>query len=288
MPAKIQYANYIREDEHELVYYEDLNEDIYEEKYKGYLFCNTEGCNAQLRFTERNDGVTFFSTWNNQLDLHDENCRFRIVKSGEVDAATTYGSYVTVTITDDRILESLKRKSKDLQTERKPGKPRNNRTTPQSKEVGTKEVPKFIDIPNAETQVDKAQGLRINSIDANFAGSFINQRRIIFGLVKSAEFKNEGHALINLNVNAKDTRLYIPPAFYSENTSRADLNNFINVINKEINNGPIVILCAGFIRETDDFLNIDVINPNLIETNGKTYFEVIYTNKIPTKPYINV
>lgn len=55
----------------------DMDKIEYDEKYKGHLLC-INGCNARVKFTQRNNKkhTKFFSNWNGDGKKHNEYCPY--------------------------------------------------------------------------------------------------------------------------------------------------------------------------------------------------------------------
>ncbi|HYF82634.1 MAG TPA: hypothetical protein VEB00_06365 [Clostridia bacterium] len=291
MATKIAYALYKTDTEERNIYYEDLDQDDYDTKYKYNLFCITPGCEAHIKFTERTDGKKFFSTWNKEGSAHKDDCPLFVVYKGSVTRNSVYGSYVNVDISEDRILESLKRKSKDLNTDHsKVNTNSKKKTTRKVKKGGIKTAAGYRYLPGADNVLDdKKQRFRLNSIDANYASAFLGQNKMLYGIIESAKFINDGqYGFINLKVEDKDTYLYLPQAFYAERTNVDDVRRFISIINNEIKKRTLNFLCVGLIEDKNDRVRITVTNPYFVYINDKSYFEIVYSGVINKPPYINI
>lgn len=104
---KIEWSYYENGDDTEEVYYKHLDKDLYEAKYQEYLSCISSECNAMIKFTHRNNGVKFSSTWNGHGDLHDFECPYFLKDKGEVERKNIIHKIESAPVTDEHIINIL-------------------------------------------------------------------------------------------------------------------------------------------------------------------------------------
>ncbi|QJD85981.1 hypothetical protein [Cohnella herbarum] len=292
---KIDWACYINGETVEEVYYEQLDDTLYQSQYVDHLFCTTENCEAEIKFTERKDGVKFFSTKNGQGTKHLLDCPYYLNYDGEVPRKKLIGVPVDGSVSDDWILNTLLSKSRSLKNKNKPPKVRKKPGS--SKRVintGEENVPVPVDggVTGTDNIVDN---IRFGTINSNFVTKdFLGQRRRIVGTAIEAEYIDNGSddefGVIRLQNDNIHINAYFPPAFYADPrvTTKTALETYINLIKQEIVKGKqITIICLGLLEEDrrGNGININIINFKHIIANEDKYYKIITSGKVSDNPY---
>jgi hypothetical protein len=179
--TKIKWALYHNGETIQNVHYTDLDEDLYLQKYKGNLTC-INGCEAKMKFTERKDGTKFFSTWNGEGRLHEEEiCPFHVKYKDNVGRKQLEEVHEKLDLSDKQIENSIRSKFralKDKSSEKKDG----GETTRNTKYKGKGSASVYSD--SGKTSSEYKGRIRIGSLDANLiTDDYINLRKCIFGKI---------------------------------------------------------------------------------------------------------
>ncbi|MEW4426829.1 hypothetical protein AB1I68_05140 [Paenibacillus pabuli] len=291
---KIEWARYIENGNIEEVYYQQLDDTLYKSQYIGHLYCITDGCEAEMKFTERKDGLKFFSTMNGQGTKHLNICPNYVNYEGETPRRKLNGVPVDSSVSDDWILQTLLNKSRDLKNKNKP-RPKINKPGSTKKIVDGGEGTVVVPVPGgAEGSGQSAGNVRFGSINSDFiTKEFLGDRKRVVGIAKHALFvdnEDSEYGYIQLQNDALQVNAYFPPAFYADTrvTTKPALISFIELINREINKGrEILILCFGLL-EADirgNGININILNYKHILANENQYYKIITSGNISDNPY---
>ncbi|NFB56751.1 hypothetical protein EXM89_16660 [Clostridium botulinum] len=292
---KIEWAIYTNPEskEKDEVFYNDLNREEYESKYKGNLTCINE-CEARIKFTHKKNNNKFFSTWNGEGARHREDCPFHVEYRGKIGRNKLKAFYGKREINENDINNTLLNKIKGLR--RKYNGEDGNKIN-----VGTKEVEEngeiTVPVNNAEEETYD-QGIsnrtrrdhNIMSIDAShLTTSYIGTRKCVYGIASNAQIgtrNRKDFGYINLKNRTHTVSIYFPEAFYSQENGITldDFKRFINILKKEINEKPernVVIVCYGEIkRKEKKGVNINIINENHIYINDMSVRKILSEGKL--------
>jgi len=294
---KIEWAYYQnesdttgKESDIKKILYKYLDKDLYNSKYKGYLFCISDGCNAMIKFTHRKNGKKFYSTWNGQGEDHDISCPYYLRLKGKVERKKILEQIQSAPITDEHIAKTIANKSKNLKMKEELIQKSIKKKTKKIIEGDSTTITTSSD--NGEIDSNGNSKVRIFSLDSNYiTPDYIGYRKCVFGKIKSAHFDiNHGYAYINLANEQYQISIYFPESFYSDpvKTTKAALQNFINTIEENIKKEKeLVIICVGMIRhkEKKKGLNVHVINPIHLMVNDLSYNDINTKHKIIDNPY---
>ncbi|ALS23401.1 hypothetical protein [Paenibacillus naphthalenovorans] len=292
---KIEWALYVDGDTEEEVYYEQLDATLYQSQYVDHLFCITENCEVEMKFTERKNGTKFFSAMNGQGDKHLVDCPYYTNYEGEVPRKKLIGVPTDGEVSDDWILNTLLNKSRDLKNTNNP-RPKRKRepgTTKRVVNAGEQEVPVPIDGGLAGTGQTELN-IRYGSINSNFVTKdFLGQRKRVVGTALHAEVveeNDEAYGYIRLKNDSLQIDAYFPPAFYADSrlTTRAAMEAFLGVLNRAIVSGQkITVICLGLLEENrnGNGININITNYKHIIANDDQYYKIIRNGTVSDNPY---
>lgn len=292
---KIEWALYIDDASNaNEVYYESLDKTLYDTQYINHLYCVTENCNAQIRFTERKDGHKFFSTMPKQGAKHLPDCPYFLHYEGEVPRKRLTGVPVAASVSDDWIRETLLSKSRNLKNKNKP-RQITVKSVASKRTVDSGEENVSIPIFDGSTgRQENTTNIRFGSVDSRFVSTeLLGQVKRVYGMALKAEFiedNDEGYGLIRLQNDTKQINAYFPIAFYADSrvTTKAALRAFLNTVDEEISNGKtIIVICFGLLEneKNGDGINVNIENHNHILVNESRYYSIITTKAVPENPY---
>ena len=283
MPKKIMLAFSNAEgDCNKEVHCKDMDKSDYDSKYKGHLTCINE-CKARIKYTERKDGVKFFSTWNKEGSLHDGGCPYHVDYKGKKGREKLIAFYKSVAIDDDTILRRLKWKVDSLTR-------KYNKDDIEHPENGSAKVVNTgaddVEVPIESKDGEKSTRLPdLKHKDANFVTKDDRDcMKSVYGFIDNVQFvteeNGEAYAYFNLVTKNSKVNIYFPEAFYKNEDSKGvkEFEAYIKKVAKmvEKNPGEILAIAYGNIKQKKKMgLNVNVTAPKRILVNKKTYLEII-------------
>lgn len=285
MTNKISHAkSRVEGEEGKIIWCERLDKSDYDTKYKGLLGCKN-GCEARIKFTQRKNNVKFFSTWNKEGNLHREDCPYHVDYKGKVGRAKLEAFYESIELDDETILRRLKQKmERILQTiaEKDVVDPENGTLVVENTEE--KEVPVY---EGSEDGEKSARAPYIGYEDAEYVSEDeVKCRKGIYGFIDNVQLEEDKHkvkyAYFNLATKNNIVNFAFPEAFY-RNELVNGVEQFETYITKvkemvEQNPGKISVIAYGEItkKRASKGVNVNIISPNRILVDNKTYQQIIY------------
>lgn len=258
----------------------DLDKKLYNSKYREFLFCPENGCNALLSFVERkkNDS-SFFRTWSKKE--HKEGCPYEVSYYNEdKEGDRVIGEQLTK-ITDKHIYDKLMRTYEWMIGMKDPvenpislirkikyriGKPKGDLTfLIKDKNVNSGRAPYILT-------------RRYDRLDKND----INKIRCIFGEIRSMAILNK-HAYINLTPKEENgAKIYFSDYFFKNDKFEFDESEFqkLNLLKDYIdyltkNRDKISCCCIGKVRKVKNGYNIHPNKYNGFIINGLGFNDLI-------------
>lgn len=277
MKAKMEWANY----EGKGVFVKNISKEEYNEKYKNELTC-IHGCEVRIKFTERKNGIKFFSTWNGEGNKHNENCEYHVKYNGKIGRKKLEARERQISIGDKQIINALDRKYKEFKEEyRGENKGKNSQGTKKVESLGKTTVSTFIDGGKEEEK----RRVNITSIKAEFINStYLNIHKCVIGEVdnvKINEKENEVYGYLNLKNDNYKVSVYFPDAFFKNEfgVTKEEFTLLTKALNKAIEKEiKLIVVCYGVIRykkmKTNEF-NINILSKKHVKINGTTLDKII-------------
>ncbi|NFT07931.1 hypothetical protein FDF26_12825 [Clostridium botulinum] len=288
--AKMEWCYYNHDGKMERINIKNIEKEDYETIYKGKLTC-IEGCKARIKFTQRINDKKFLSTWNKEGEKHDpENCPYHINYKGVVGRKKLIEKQESINFSEEQVMESLKRKIRNLQIEfNSDDLPKNKTNTNKVQNIGEGQgISKVVD-ENGLNGTGKSRG-RIRYIQAEtINGVYHKHYRGVVGELNNIQYgyiDGGFWAYVNLENRYNRTNIYFPESYYEGNEFRIEeLKKVLDILKsvKDKNSEKIIIACYGQIKlkdGTQDDFNINVINPKHIIINGLTMNEIHNTGDI--------
>ncbi|MEW9989368.1 hypothetical protein [Clostridium butyricum] len=267
-----------------LIYVQNMEKDIYENEYKGKLTC-IHGCDARIKFTERKNGIKFYSTWNKEGDKHEEDCEFHVNYKGKVGRKRLLAEERRREITEEQIEKAIERKISNLKiidVGNNSGKAKQSTYKVENTGLATAKV-------SSEGANVTEAGLKrenVTSIESSLINStYVDRRKCVYGMINNVQYEysdsGELYGYLNLQNEHHNVSVYFPPAFYNDEYNDEDkLKKFLNILKKEIKekNKKVMVVCFGTIKskkKNKDEFNIHVINPLHIRINEMSVDKVI-------------
>lgn len=292
--VKMHWCLRNNDDKRKPVYIENMEKDTYEQEYKGKLTC-IHGCDARIKFTERKNGIKFYSTWNKEGDKHSEDCEFHVKYKGKVGRKRLMADEEKRQMTEDQIKNAIERKIKNLKykyIEVNGGK--ENQATNSVENTGVER--EKVSSGNGESTDSNSKRENITSIEASLINStYIDRRKCVYGVIDNVQYEysesNELYGYLNLQNEYNKVSVYFPPAFYNDEYSTEDeLKRLMDILKEEINNKDkkIIVVCFGKItnkKNKHDEFNINVINPLHIKINEMSIKQILINKSIKEIDY---
>lgn len=272
----------------EQIYIENMEKDEYEKKYKGKLRC-IHGCNARIKYTERKNGIKFYSTWNKEGNKHSETCEFHVKYKGKQGRKKLRAEEEKRTVSDIQIQNAIDRKINNLKKEFKEtnGGKENQGT---NKVYNTGESTVKVSLEKNDVGGGNSGRENVTSINASFINStYVERRKCVYGMIKNVQYNysdnKELYGYLNLKNDKYQVSVYFPKAFYSnEYLKEDDFKSIMDILVDEINERgkECMVVCFGEIRykeKSKDKFNINVISPNHIKINEMSLNQ-IFTRRL--------
>ncbi len=289
--TKIRWANYVIDGEIKAtIYFDELDTDLYESKYKGNLYC-VNGCEARIKFTQRKNNTKFFSTWNKEGDLHSEECEFHVKYKNKIGRMKLIAKHEAVEVKTEHILNTIKNRINSMKGKKKPKKGESNGTNV-IQNIGVKEV-NVVNEEGGHT-VNGNKNVYIGSLDAEYmTEAYVDLRKCVYGKIDNVQISDgnneETYAYFNLVNKHFKVSVHIPPAFYySENNNILNFKEFIKVLqdNINLNDKEYIFVGVGFIRhKKGEGLNLRILNKDHFVINETSYDKILRDREIKELDY---
>lgn len=276
-------------DKKEPVYIENMEKDAYEQEYKGKLTC-IHGCDAKIKFTERKNGIKFYSTWNKEGDKHRGDCEFHVKYKGKVGRKRLMSDEEKRQITEEQIENAIERKIRSLKYKYvEVNGDKDNQGTNSVVNTGTERVK--VSSGEGESTDINSKRENVTSIESSLINStYIDRRKCVYGHINNVQYEysesNELYGYLNLENEHHKVSVYFPPAFYNNEDSNEDeLKKLMDILKEEINikKKKAMVVCFGKItykKKKHSEFNINVINPIHIKINEMSINEILIAKSI--------
>lgn len=283
MNTKIKSAYYSNEQQNiknKEIKLEEISKEIYDEMYRGHLTCINE-CKARIKFTERKDGVKFYSTWNGDGNLHDLGCPYNVNYKGEKGRAKFKAFYKAIKIDDDTILRKLKNRFNKMRKDiNNPGDSKSELDS-RMKYINNDEGEDRLVVNENGVEQDKIPNIRYSNAE-QVTTDDIGAIKAVWGIIDNVQLvensTNDIYAYFNLRTENNKINIYFPEAFYKNEqvNSIEEFKLFINNVQKMVDEKEIFVIAYGEIKKKKKLgLNVNVISPKRLIINGKTYYNIL-------------
>lgn len=283
MNTKIKSAYYSNEQQNiknKEIKLEEISKEIYDEMYRGHLTCINE-CKARIKFTERKDGVKFYSTWNGDGNLHDLGCPYNVNYKGEKGRAKFKAFYKAIKIDDDTILRKLKNRFNKMRKDiTNPGDSKSELDS-RMKYINNDEGEDRLVVNENGVEQDKIPNIRYSNAE-QVTTDDIGAIKAVWGIIDNVQLvensTNDIYAYFNLRTENNKINIYFPEAFYKNEqvNSIEEFKLFINNVQKMVDEKEIFVIAYGEIKKKKKLgLNVNVISPKRLIINGKTYYNIL-------------
>lgn len=283
MNTKIKSAYYSNEQQNiknKEIKLEEISKEIYDEMYRGHLTCINE-CKARIKFTERKDGVKFYSTWNGDGNLHDLGCPYNVNYKGEKGRAKFKAFYKAIKIDDDTILRKLKNRFNKMRKDIiNPGDSKSELDS-RMKYINNDEGEDRLVANENGVEQDKIPNIRYSNAE-QVTTDDIGAIKAVWGIIDNVQLvensTNDIYAYFNLRTENNKINIYFPEAFYKNEqvNSIEEFKLFINNVQEMVDEKEIFVIAYGEIKKKKKLgLNVNVISPKRLIINGKTYYNIL-------------
>lgn len=283
MNTKIKSAYYSNEQQNiknKEIKLEEISKEIYDEMYRGHLTCINE-CKARIKFTERKDGVKFYSTLNGDGNLHDLGCPYNVNYKGEKGRAKFKAFYKAIKIDDDTILRKLKNRFNKMRKDIiNPGDSKSELDS-RMKYINNDEGEDRLVANENGVEQDKIPNIRYSNAE-QVTTDDIGAIKAVWGIIDNVQLvensTNDIYAYFNLRTENNKINIYFPEAFYKNEqvNSVEEFKLFINNVQEMVDEKEIFVIAYGEIKKKKKLgLNVNVISPKRLIINGKTYYNIL-------------
>lgn len=272
----------------------DIDRIEYEEKYKGHLMC-INGCNARVKFTQRNNKkqTKFFSNWNGDGKNHNEFCPYNVEYKGKEGRKKLEAFYDKLDVNDDKIEQSILSRASRLRKKYK-GIPINNSETHTTKKIESI-GDGYVNVNSDETgtnNTDVAKRGYIQGMDANYLSPIdIGRSLCVYGIIDNVQFEQDKESLdyygyLNLKNQDYTVSVLFSKSFYTDSSiTEEEFKRLMEILKNEINknstNKNYIVLAYGKItRKNKKGLNINANNPRHLIINDMKIKDILYEKKI--------
>lgn len=269
MAVKIEEAIFRSSDEESIIKLDDLNKDLYENTFKGRIFCPHPGCNAPLVFSSQNIKTKHFKIW--PRVKHIETCLYYKPEGDGVLFTTRRSGPASYSYNiSDKHLKSVLRnavnklKGKPRPTPKPKANPKKQIQT-SVKNTGSGEAVSLLE--RKETIPSKQREGKVFTIEAKDI-SELNTQKIfcVIGSVLSVKLE-EKYAEIVLKRKDRAIKVKFEESFISIYPNEFERFKFIK---RYVNDHKsCTIICIGKIISSNDGYDIEPDRPEAFYLNGK-------------------
>lgn len=288
MNKKILFAKAKIEGEKEKnIYCNDFDKEDYESKYKGHIFC-INGCKAKIKFTQRKNNRKFFSTWNKEGKLHNEDCPYYVEYKGIIGREKLNAYYRSIELDDETIFRRIKRKYSELHKNYDGIEfPTPDRGSMEIENTGEDYANEY---EISDVGEESRNGSNIRHKDANFVtiddlNSIISVYGIIDNVWNDENKDGTRYAYINFDTKNVSVNILFSEAFYKNEYSNGveEFERFIENVKEIVKKSkePVEAIAYGQItkkKRSKSGVNVSVISPKRILINDMSYNEILFLN----------
>lgn len=285
---KIPKALYINDGKKDFKFPQQLDKDLYNEKFKNKLFCHFYGCNSKISFNERKNGYKSFSTWNKSS--HAEDCPYCVTYKDKIKRSNVVDIEVDTSLSQSHIDKIFKRLNEKLNYENNLYNSIEDKTKGSKlvSENGTQENIQPI-IGNSDSSTLKPPKVYIRALDELSKMDF-SKIRCVYGTIKNMQIDNNEdgskYAYMNFESSEINASICFPPAFVISNQVIFDK---FELPKEYINNSPenFFCNCIGDVKSKKGKLfkgyNVNIFQAEAIRINNIPLEQFIYNLTMPTK-----
>lgn len=250
----IHTARYQRNGKEKVIEITGMNKRLYDEHYRGSLFCPTLGCPAKVSYIR--GSRPHFRTWRN--DLHAVDCIHRFERTA-VPIEVASGPSIRMNISHNRKQHALDDAFNFLMGK---GRHANSLMTthsrPRKKNVRAEGKKQLVQLSIFDGEINeedtKKRGKRIlKRYVSDVARQDVGEVRLVMGTVYSVE-EVENRAILHVRFHDESMRIVCEENFFKERLNSSYISYF-HLINKEIQKQtPVYFTGIGEIRERKDEL----------------------------------
>lgn len=288
MEKKIKYAqsNLPEDKEDKIKKCDDIDKNEYDTKYRGKLTCY-KGCKAKIKFTERKNGLKFFSTWNKEGSLHKKSCPYYVNYKGRIGRKNLTDYFESISIDEDTIQRRLQDKLERFKYTYNPLDIVDPTNGSEIVDYSGTETEKVNQVGDENEEAEEGRERNIHYQDARYTTvDDIGSRLSIYGYINNCQLCQDdfGRVYAYFNLDTEDTAVSIlfSEAFYS-NEFLNDVNVFKDYITKvdqlvSKNPNEIFVIAYGDITKKikdKSGVNVSVVSPKRILITDKTYKKLL-------------
>jgi hypothetical protein len=288
MAERILKARFIKDGHDEYVDLDDVNDNNYENYYKGYLFCPNQVCEARISYASGKKR-TYFKTWQpNRLDgeivdQHVGACPYRVVRGrGDLIGRIDPNSYSE--LSEEHVKEVLRRAHEKLVNPEKEKERKNRRNSKKNKgsstviqvddTLSTRGKPglKVADMLTKEKEPRVYSRSISEILDEDYASV-----KCVYGFVESMTLNSDYPFITLKEENGRKARILFSEAFSVNNgaifNNLSILKDYIESQKRKGQNP--VACCLGQITRDDDF-EINIVFENIVSlaVDNKGYYRI--------------
>ena len=240
----ILHGRYLVGGTEQVVHLSEMNKQKYQKRFKGKLYCPTEGCPALLSYSAGKRA--HFKTW--RLRHHSPDC----IYNGKRSIVTNVTTDANVTISSNRRQNALRNAAKIFErnrskTEAKIHEKITRQTSKRKKDI---QMTLYDGGLLEDDALVKGKLIRKKFVD-ELTIKDVGQVRLVLGYIDSIELVNSV-AELGIQYNGTRVKVIYPEAFVKERLNRSYLNKFGTIRQALQSKQPVTFIGIGDIRINDE------------------------------------
>ena len=240
----ILHGRYLVDGTEKVVHLSEMNKQKYQKRFKGKLYCPTEGCPALLSYCAGKRA--HFKTW--RLRHHSPDC----IYNGKRPVVANTSTNAKGTISGNRKQNALRNAAKMFERNRGKTEARALEQIAPKKTKRKKDIQMTLyddDLLEDEALV-KGKLIRKKFVD-ELTIKDVGQVRLVLGYIDSIELVNSV-AELGIQYNGTRIKVVYPEVFVKERLNRSYLNKFGTIHQALQSKQPVTFMGIGDIRSNDE------------------------------------
>lgn len=285
MFSRMKSARFIKNGVETTINISDVTENLYQEKYRGYLFCPNAKCNAKVIFAHSDVVKKHFRTYPARVkdgephSQHIEGCTYSVDHDLMEQERKRRDPNYKIAISSKHMYAKLKTVNDDIVNPRAAIKEQSEAVSKKQSSSKSKGSSKpsvgvaGVMVDGTSESTDREPSVYHRSVNILGDRDYF-YTRAVDGYIDSIVFGND-YTYINLRRNDhKKARVLFSEAF-RVNSPGVDISVYKKYIDNCQKNNNILLVCIGDIRKDDYEISIVIDTWEALMINGKRYYEIV-------------